>query len=105
MTSPALFSFQYNDPEIAALGRKVRLVGEADRKIPKIEVTCRGGQRYSIEGHNEGAVIPNDKKIKAKFMDLTSSVIGEATANEIVDIVANLDKHGSIQELTQKLRS
>jgi 2-methylcitrate dehydratase PrpD len=94
---------QYDDPEVSTLAKKINLIGEKDRKARKIEVELNDGKKYFIEEEEEGILTPTDEKIKAKFKELTSSIIGERKANEIIDIVLNLDKCLSIRELTKTL--
>jgi hypothetical protein len=96
----------YNDPAIVALARKVKLIGEKDRKVPKIAVTLHNGKSYDIEEEKEwGTLTPTDEKVRAKFSELATDFLGERKAKEVIDIVMSLEKVDNIKELTRRLAS
>jgi 2-methylcitrate dehydratase PrpD len=98
-----LYNYEYNDSEIHALGQKIRVMGEENRKEVRIEVTCRDGKKYSMEGIGEEVLMPTDEHVRTKFKQNTSDIIGEDSANDIINLVSDLDRCGSIRELTEKL--
>lgn len=98
-----LYIHQHSDPEIYTLAQKIKVAGEENREIIRIEVTCRDGKEYSMEGSGEEVLIPTDEHVRTKFRRNTSHIIGEKSANEIINVVSDLDKCGSIRELTEML--
>jgi len=106
----ALISFydnNYNDPEVAELAKKVKVIGEK-RDTTRIEVTLQNGRQYSIEGAAgellpSEILVPTTDRIKVKFGSLTSDFLGKEKADKIIDIVLNLDKIDNIGEFTQEL--
>ena len=77
MASPEFYKTGYKDPQILALARKVRLIGEPDRKIPEITVILNNGQSYSIEeGKEKGTLVPNEEHILTKFNDMIILLTG-----------------------------
>lgn len=94
---------QYDDIEVSTLAKRIKLIGERDRKALKIEVELNDGKKYFVEEEKEGMLTPTDERIRAKFKELTSAIIDERKANEIIEITMNLDKCFSIRELTEKL--
>jgi 2-methylcitrate dehydratase PrpD len=102
--SPALYMEKHSDPDVFALAQKVRLIGEKDRKLPKITVALQNGEEYSIEeGEKQGTLTPTDEKIIAKFHKLTSSYLEQKRASEIVRAIISLEKVTNIQELVHLL--
>jgi 2-methylcitrate dehydratase PrpD len=102
--SHRFYMSEYHDPGVSTLAKKIKLIGEKDRHSPKIEVELKDGRTYFIEEKGESILTPIEEKIRTKFKELTSNIIAEKKANEIIDIVLNLDKCSSIRELTQKLK-
>jgi 2-methylcitrate dehydratase PrpD len=104
--SHSFYMENYNDPAIVALARKVKLIGEKDRKVPKIAVTLHNGKSYDIEEEKEwGTLTPTDEKVRAKFSELATDFLGERKAKEVIDIVMSLEKVDNIKELTRRLAS
>jgi len=103
VSSHRFYMNQYDDAEISTLAKRIRLIGERDRQTRKIEVELKDGKTYCIEEEGESILTPTEERIRTKFKELTSSIIGERKADEIIDMVLNLDKCPSILELTKKL--
>ena len=103
VTSYRFYFDHYDDQEVFELAKRVRVLGEKDRVIPKIEAVLHDGSQYSIEQDMGEELIPEDEQIKAKFNELVSGIIGRENAAEIIKTVSNLDKIGNVRELTQKL--
>lgn len=103
VNSYQFFFDHYDDQEILGLAKRIRVLGEKERVKPKIEVVLHNGSQYSIGQDMGEEFIPADEPLRAKFYELASDIIGRKNAAEIVNIISNLDKIGSVQELTQKL--
>jgi 2-methylcitrate dehydratase PrpD len=102
--SSAFYMEKHGDPDVFALAQKVRLVGEKDRKLPKITVALHNGETYCIEeGEKQGTLTPTDEKIIDKFHKLTYSYFGKKRAGEIVRTVMSLEEVTNIQELVRLL--
>ena len=101
--SHELYTYQFGDPEIYTLAQKIKVIGEEDRKEVRIEITCRDGKEYSMEGIGGEVLVPTDGHVRTKFIRNTSGIISEKKANEIINIVSDLNAYGSIRELTEKL--
>jgi 2-methylcitrate dehydratase PrpD len=95
------FLENYNDPQICAMGQKVRIIGEKERRNPEIEVTLKDGRKYRIvENPEAGTLVPDETRICEKFRTLTGPVMGERKVNEIVDMVLSLDSIENVKDLT-----
>lgn len=106
VASFSFFNNNYDDPEVAELARKVKLIGEKDRDTTRtttIEVTLRDGRQYSIEGGVGEVLVPTADRIKVKFENLASNFLGRERVDKVIDIVLNLDKADNIRVLTQEL--
>jgi 2-methylcitrate dehydratase PrpD len=102
--SPAFYMEKHGDPDVFALAQKVRLIGEKDRKLPKITAVLHNGETYCIEeGEKQRTLTPTDEKIIAKFHKLTSSYLEQKSTSEIVRAVMSLEKMTNIQELVRLL--
>jgi 2-methylcitrate dehydratase PrpD len=97
------FFDNYNDPEVLALARKVKLVGEKERKTPRIEIILQNGESPSIEESGFEFLVPTRERIEEKFTNLASKVIGKVKTDAIIDISSKLDSLDNIRELTRKL--
>jgi len=103
VTSYKLYYEHYDDPEIGDLAKRVKVVGERDRTIPRIEVRLHDGKEYAAEMDPQDEFVPTEEKILGKFHNHVSNIIGRDRAEEIVKIVSNLDNVRNIRELTEKL--
>jgi len=104
VASFSFFNNNYDDPEVAELARKVKLIGEKDRDTTRtttIEVTLRDRRQYSIEGGVGEVLVPTADRIKVKFENLASNFLGRERVDKVIDIVLNLDKADNIRVLTQ----
>lgn len=104
VSSHRFYINSYDDPEILALAQKVMLIGEKDRNLPEITVVLDDGKTYSLEeGKEQGALIPTDEKMRAKFNELALDFLGEKRASEVIDVVMSLENVVRLQELTHLL--
>jgi 2-methylcitrate dehydratase PrpD len=98
-----LYNYQYGDADIYSLGQKIKVIGEENRKAVRIEIKCRDGKEYAMEGSGEEVLIPDDERIRNKFVRNVSDTIGEKIANEIINVVSGLDRCANISELTEAM--
>ncbi|MBN1849585.1 MAG: MmgE/PrpD family protein [Deltaproteobacteria bacterium] len=93
----------FSDPDIAALAKKIKLVGKEGREFPLITVNMEDGETYRMEADEQtDSLIPTPEKTHDKFMNLTTGFLGEERAKEIVDMVSRLEEIADIRELTGK---
>jgi 2-methylcitrate dehydratase PrpD len=98
------FYDNYNDSEVAELIDKIELTKERGRDKTKIEVILQSGKKYSTESLGKELIIPTNDRIKLKFERLASGFLEKKKRNRIIDIVINLDKFETIDELIQELK-
>ena len=102
--SYSFYDTGYDDPKIAALAKKVKLMGGGAPGSVMIEVLLHDGRRYSIEG-SEGAVPePLFEDARAKFDSLTSDFLDKEKTRCLVDVVRDLDKTEDVRILARQLR-
>jgi 2-methylcitrate dehydratase PrpD len=98
-----LYYEHYDDAEVGALAKKVRVIGEKDRMIPKIEVKLLDGKEYVAEMNPQEEFVPTEQNILGKFRKHVNDTIGKSRAEEIAEVVLNLDKVKNVRDLTEKL--
>ena len=99
---PIFFIEHYDDPDVAALAKKVEVVGEAERAIPRIEVFMQDGGKYTIEEDRRDKLVLLLSTAQEKFRRLASNALDSATIEKVISLVNNLEEMPNIQELTQK---
>ena len=91
----------HNDPEVADLARKISL--EVGGEEHRIELVMLNGYRYSLEADQSHPLIgyyPTIESMQKKFKRLAGGYLGDEQAEMIIEKVINLDKLGSIRELS-----
>jgi len=104
VSSAMFFAKHFNDPDVEDLAKKVELVEEEGRSLPKIEVHCVDGKVYATaeELPDRDKYVPTKKKMVAKFRTLCTDFFGEGGINQIIDLIMDLDKVADIRKLTGK---
>lgn len=88
-----LFYFQhYDDPDIAALAKKIELVGEADRGTYqlRLEVYLRGGGQEVIEEDRSARLRPTLEETVQRFQALAGGALGART-QAVLEQALNLE--------------
>ncbi len=103
-----------SDPRIQHLSEHVRVLGdpEMERTYPEqyrtiIEVTTRDGRTFAEQvdwpkGYPQNPVSPQE--LKEKFLTLSTTVVDRTRAEEIADLVDQVENLNDIGELTTKLQ-
>ena len=100
---PSFFAEHYNDPEILQMAQKVKVIGEDDRKLYRMEIYMKDGKEYTLEEDISHKLIPTREELEARFMEAATSFLGVEKAADILDTIMNLDKVDNIRSLTGKL--
>lgn len=95
-----------NDPAIKELCKKITVVTDKEfsELQARVEIETNSGQVFSGLSDVMKDVPPYDAKevkIKAKFMDLCSPVIGESKAGELLEQIVSLEKVEDMKDLTR----
>ncbi len=112
---PAMYSPTYiRDPELAELMRGVEITADATAELAWFEeqrmcfaiaIDLQDGRRVEVETE-----FPRDKpaitwpEIEKKFRDLAATVLPRARIEQVIELVADLDKIEDIAQLTSALR-
>ena len=105
VTSAAFFTKHFDDPEVSALAKKVELVEEEGRSLPRIEVHTVDGNVYVTEEEapDRNQYIPTKENMVSKFKRLCTDFLGKERTDQIIDLILELDKVNDIRKLTAQL--
>jgi len=100
----------FRDPAIVDLAKRVRvdLDAECDAVFPedwlgKIAVTTKDGRVFEAKAYGKRPV--TNEEIETKFQGLARQVVAPDVVTTLMDRVRNVEKLGSIRELTALLRT
>jgi len=95
-----------NDPAVAALKKRVTLVGDESfgegKYQARVEVTLKGGKKVSksVESFRGKSDNPmSTKEVEAKARDLIEPVMGSKQTEQLIETVRDLDKLKKIRDL------
>lgn len=103
VNSYTFFDQKYGDEKIFEFAKKIELKGEETNNKIRIEIVLNDGSLHKIEGEKDDIMIPNMHKSTVKFRNLATNYFGGKKANTIINIVLDLDRVESINELTRYL--
>lgn len=97
-----------NDPAIKEFCKKISVVQDKEfsELQARVEVEANSGQVFSGLSDVMKDVPPYDAKkvkIKAKFMDLCSPIVGEKKANELMELILSLGSLDDMRKLTERV--
>ena len=96
------FFEDYDDPEIAALMKKIKV--QVDEEIDrhrgvKVTVKIRDGEEYA--GREKESVTIGDEIIVEKFQRLTRDILPELQIQEIINILQRLEQERDVENLVK----
>ncbi len=95
---------KWKDPEVQGVKERIRIIGDpgSDELGPAtIELTTKDGKRHSV--HLKGVTM-SQSEVEAKFLDVSSPVVGLKKARKIIDTVNTLEEMPDINALGDLLR-
>lgn len=102
------------DPKVIALAKRIKFVPDhsAEAVFPifvsaTVTVKLKGGKTHAatrVAARGDYPLLLNREELTGKFRMLASPVVGEATADKIIETVDNLEKLKDVNELTRLLR-
>ena len=95
---------KWKDPKVQSVKERIRIIGDpgSERLGPAtIAVTTRRGKRHSVYLEH---VPMSQSEVEAKFLDVTSPILGLDKAREVVDTVNRLEEINDINALGDLLR-
>ena len=103
--SPRFLVEHYDDPEVAEVARRVELICEEGRSVPRFEVYTRDGRVYVAEEEapDRSIHIPTALNMMQKFKALAGDYLGSERAAEVIRLVMNLETIGDVRDLTARL--
>ena len=96
------FFEDYDDPEIAALMKRIRVQVDEEidrRRGVKITVKIRDGEEYA--GQEKESVTIDDEIIVEKFQRLTRDILPELQIQEIIDVLQRLEQERDVENLVK----